>query len=171
MKNALILLISAVYFNGLWESPFSPSETVEHKFNLNNKKSVSVPFMKQTGQFEYMESDELDAKILRLPYKVSGILRHMKLVAKVTLFYFFQGNTFCMYILLPNQVNGLNGLLYKLDSSSANLALKKMEKSEVAISIPKFKFSNVIDMNSVLQEVRKKENLAVHNCGFVSEFI
>lgn len=69
--DALVLLISAIYFNGLWEYPFPPHDTFPQKFFLNCNDSISVFFMKQSGQFYYLESDELDAKILRLPYKVS----------------------------------------------------------------------------------------------------
>lgn len=77
-------------------------------------------------------------------------------------FLFLQGETFSMYILLPNQVNGLNGLLYKLDNSSISIAQKMLEKVEVAVSIPKFSFKNDIDLNEVLQKVKKNRNSAMH---------
>lgn len=64
-----------------------------------------------------------------------------------------QGNKFAMYILLPTKVDGLNDLLTKIDSSSLHRAQYLLEQSEIKVAIPKFRFSNAINMNEVLQEV------------------
>lgn len=66
-----MLLINAIYFNGFWKKQFAEKDTVPLPFKVDTKNSVTAQFMKQTENFYYMESDELDAKIMRLPYRVS----------------------------------------------------------------------------------------------------
>lgn len=71
IERAVMLLINAIFFNGYWKKPFPQNETGSQAFFLDSKSPVNVPFMKQSENFYYLESDELNAKILRLPYKVS----------------------------------------------------------------------------------------------------
>lgn len=71
IDKAVILLINAIFFNGYWRKPFPVNETESQTFHMDTESQVLVPFMKQTENFYYLESEELDAKILRLQYKVS----------------------------------------------------------------------------------------------------
>lgn len=64
------MLINTIYFNGFWNEPFAENETVTENFWTNPKSSFPAQFMTKTGNFYYAESLELDAKLLRLPYKV-----------------------------------------------------------------------------------------------------
>lgn len=58
-----------------------------------------------------------------------------------------------MYIILPYKDDGLTELVQKIDSSSLHRAQYLLESTEVKVSIPKFRFSNSILLNDVLQEV------------------
>lgn len=59
-----------------------------------------------------------------------------------------------MYIVLPNKVDGLDELLNKIDTSTLHRAQFLLEEIEVKVSLPKFKFTNSINLNEVLQNVR-----------------
>lgn len=73
--HAVIMLINTVYFNGIWSEPFVENDADAQIFWLNSKAISTAPFMTKTGNFYYGESIELDAKMLRLPYKVNlGVL-------------------------------------------------------------------------------------------------
>lgn len=71
VSRSVIMLINTIYFNGYWVEQFAKNQTNVQNFWLNSKATSSAHFMEKTGNFYYGESIELDAKILRLPYKVS----------------------------------------------------------------------------------------------------
>ncbi|KAL1471164.1 hypothetical protein MTO96_040068 [Rhipicephalus appendiculatus] len=67
--SAPMLVLNAVYFKGLWQSPFKTEDTITGEFfNEGGSRAVPVPMMRQKGEFVYALSDSLDAHILELPY-------------------------------------------------------------------------------------------------------
>lgn len=64
--TATLLLTNAVYFEGKWASPFDPNATASRPFYLPESRSVSVPMMRQTRDYSYLESPKFQA--IRLPY-------------------------------------------------------------------------------------------------------
>lgn len=74
VAHAVIMLINSIYFNGYWVEKFDKNQTVTDNFKLNSKEFRPTQFMTKNSNFYYGESEELDAKILRLPYKVNAIL-------------------------------------------------------------------------------------------------
>ncbi|XP_031618765.1 serine protease inhibitor 27A-like [Contarinia nasturtii] len=128
VARAVMLLINTIYFNGYWSKPFAENETVQQNFLIDAKTSVPVSFMTKTDDFYYSESPDLEAQVLRLPYK---------------------GNKFAMYIVLPYKDDGLNELISKIDS--IHRAQFLMEKVEVKVSLPKFKFTNTVKLNEILK--------------------
>ena len=65
-KSPMIAL-NAVYFKGLWITPFKAEQTKEEKFTLQDGKKELVPMMRRSGTFRYEERD--GAQIVGLPYK------------------------------------------------------------------------------------------------------
>lgn len=71
-----MLIANAVYFKGTWRHQFPKNDSFFGNFYLINDDdilTVIVPYMTNEEQFYYVESQNFDAKFLRLPYKVSGI--------------------------------------------------------------------------------------------------
>jgi serpin B len=66
-----LVLVNAVYFKGLWEKQFSASNTRDEMFHLNSKETKEVPMMHKKDKFGYLQSQELDADILQMKYRVS----------------------------------------------------------------------------------------------------
>lgn len=58
-----------------------------------------------------------------------------------------------MYIILPNQVNGLMEILGKIDNTIMQKIKQKMEQHLVSIQLPRVKFDEKIELNDVLKEV------------------
>lgn len=71
VERAVILLLNAIYFNGYWRRPFLENQTVPLQFKTDLRNKVTADFMDLSADFFYMEDRNLDAKIIRLPYKVS----------------------------------------------------------------------------------------------------
>jgi hypothetical protein len=73
-EDTRLVLVNAVYFKGVWQNQFSAANTVTDKFHLSSRESKEVPMMHKTSDFGYLTSDELDADILEMPYRVCLIL-------------------------------------------------------------------------------------------------
>lgn len=132
IESAVMLMINAVYFKGLWRQPFNENMTFVHEFRTPDQGAKQTQFMSQTGQFFYVESSQLKAKIIRLPYK---------------------GQKFSMFIILPNSAEGFDEFVNQLDSTALHNAKWLMDEMEVRVVIPKFKFDYSANLNQVLQSL------------------
>lgn len=132
VQESVIIMLNALYFNGYWRRPFPKNETVQLPFYVSPTSQVRTSFMTVTDTFYYMESQPLDAKLLRLPYK---------------------GRKFSMTIILPNAKGGLNEVIRKLESSTLPTAQWLMSEVEVFVQIPKFKFDYTSKLNDILQDI------------------
>lgn len=66
-----MVMVSALYFQGHWhKQPFDEKETRLDKFYLADKSTIDVPFMRTSKNFYLAYVEELNSKILRLPYAV-----------------------------------------------------------------------------------------------------
>lgn len=140
VESAVMLMLNAVYFKGLWRQPFFENQTYVSDFYLSaaekSGQAKQSQFMSQTGRFFYVESNQLNAKVLRLPYK---------------------GQKFSMYIILPNRADGFDDLVRHLDSSLLHNAKWLMDETEVHVVLPKFKFDYSSNLNEVLKGLGIRE--------------
>ncbi len=65
-KEALMILVNAIAFDGNWMDEFDPEYTTDEEFKLVNGKDLSVRMMHQTKQFQYSGNEDWQA--VRLPY-------------------------------------------------------------------------------------------------------
>ncbi len=70
-EEIILLLMSAIYFNGKWETPFSPEFTQDRPFYLLNGTTKELPTMYRSDDFEYLKGDGFQA--VRLPYAGGGV--------------------------------------------------------------------------------------------------
>ncbi|KAG3293751.1 serpin B4-like [Ictidomys tridecemlineatus] len=92
-QNTRLVLVNAVYFKGRWDEEFKKELTTEAKFWQNKNLSKSVQMMAKSGHFNFAFLEDVQAKILEMPYK---------------------GNDLSMVLLLPNEADGLQELEDKL---------------------------------------------------------
>lgn len=134
VDGAVITLINAIYFKGLWTNPF-PENGPTLTF-YGRQKQVQTKFMEQNGQFYYDDSSTLDAQLLRMSYR---------------------GSKFAMYILLPHQGKTVDDVLEKITGTSLHRALWYMDETEVNVTIPKFKFDFSEELNQPLKDLGLRE--------------
>ena len=68
-----MVITSALFFKGTWyRQPFKVEDTRVGKFYTVDRQTIDVPYMCSSSKFYLAYADELDAKILRLPYAVSS---------------------------------------------------------------------------------------------------
>lgn len=121
-----LVLANAIYFKGAWLTAFKKKDTSNQDFHISPNKTIQVPMM-QSSKIEanYLREDDLE--VLSLPYK---------------------GGEFSMVILLPKDSQGaLTALENNLDTDKLKGWLNKTSTIEkLQVSIPKFKFTNKIDL-------------------------
>lgn len=65
-----LIVANAVYFNANWADPFSPDVTRREKFYVSSSEILYPYTMMQHAEVAYVESPELQCKMIGIPYKV-----------------------------------------------------------------------------------------------------
>lgn len=129
--DSLLVVANAVYFKGKWRRKFPIDNTHQGGFYVSPTKVVNVEYMTNTDTYFYGESKELDAKLLRLPYK---------------------GRNFGFFIVLPNSKGGLSELMNSINLYTLKKQLYIMDERKVDVVIPKFKFEFSAGYSKILQD-------------------
>lgn len=127
-QSAVMYLMNAVYFKGIWKYQFDKKETYERDFTNEAGYKQKVNMMCQKDTFAYM-ADDL-AQYIDLPY----------------------GNkAFSMTVILPNEGISNQDVLDQLTVENWNLTLDEMVEREVLVYLPRFKLENKFTLNEVLE--------------------
>jgi len=113
-----LVLTNAIYFNAAWQYPFDEDATYDGTFYLLNGDEITVPMMRQTEWFGYGEGDGYQA--VELPY---------------------DGGELSMVILLPT-AGYFASFEDLLDAQWLDEIVGRLERREVALTMPKFKFES-----------------------------
>ncbi|XP_013167065.1 PREDICTED: antichymotrypsin-2-like isoform X2 [Papilio xuthus] len=144
-SDSRLVLVNALYFKGTWKKQFDPSNTLDQPFNVDMEKTVMVPMMYLEDNFTYGESQELGAQLLKMHYV---------------------GEKASMLIVLPNEINGLDGVLKKLaDGYDLMAEVDNMFNTKVQVTIPKFKIETEIDLCDLLPKLGIKAIFDSANSG------
>lgn len=125
-----LVLTSAIYFYGKWDSPFDPTATRNEPFQLDAGQTATAKFMHQKSDFPYAETPL--AQILELKYKETPL---------------------AFDILLPKANTTLAELEQSLKpelltSWSASLASRKVQTA-----IPKFRAESSFALRDMLSQL------------------
>ncbi|XP_050343090.1 alaserpin-like isoform X2 [Nymphalis io] len=127
------MLVNAIYFKGIWKTPFNKHQTADKDFHVSRNKVIKVPTMYSMDYYNYTESTELDAQILEIPYE--------------------GGEASCVFV-LPREIDGINELEEKLkDPTVLDKAMSKMHEMEVEVYLPKFKIETTTNLKDILQKM------------------
>jgi len=126
-QTAMILL-NAIYFNGIWKTKFDKKETHNYPFYLADGTKSDVPTMKLETSLEYTSNDLFSA--VNLPY----------------------GNgQFQMTVLLPTQGKTTKNLIAELNTNNWHEWMKSFKSNNCVVTMPRFKFSWDMELNDVLK--------------------
>lgn len=141
LKDAQMLLISAIYFKGQWTYPFNASLTSEEPFYDEYGLSVgNVQMMYQKGVFAYTSIASLESHILELPYG--------------------QENRLSMIILLPKRGVSLQTVIQRIESygvhqitAELNRAKVDYDEDEVEVYLPRLSTRADFTLNKILKDM------------------
>nr|AYV99571.1 venom polypeptide [Dolopus genitalis] len=129
VKDYVALLVNVIYFKGTWEKLFPDDDTFPGRFRVNAAREVKTPLMSLEDTFYYLDSTDLGAKLLRLPYK---------------------GGKYAMTIILPHNPDGLADLIRNFNPNTLQQLQLKMTEKKVNIELPKFSFKSSLSLKQDL---------------------
>ncbi|XP_051505529.1 plasminogen activator inhibitor 1-like [Myxocyprinus asiaticus] len=135
-EQTRLVLLNALYFHGLWKTPFDPKLTMEQLFHRVNGSAVSVPMMRMTQKLNYgdfVTEDGVDYDVIEVPY---------------------EGESLSMLLVMPFERDvPLFALNKELSSSRINQWRKEMRKVNKQLAIPRFSVDSNIDLKSTLSKM------------------
>lgn len=114
-----LILVNAIYFNGVWESPFKPEATEQKPFLLSDGNPLQTAMMGKLDNFFYSENDRL--QMLQLPYLKSTIR---------------------MAVLLPKPTHSVKEIQQTVTQETFAQLLQNATNRKVLVSLPKFKLAS-----------------------------
>jgi serpin B len=115
-SEAMMYLINAVYFKGIWVSKFDKEATRTEDFYPATGSPLKVDMMRQEADFNY-HSDE-NGGYLELPYG---------------------NNAFGMLLMLPHEGKTTDDVLEKLSGDYWNDIIRSMYGAKINLRLPRFK--------------------------------
>ena len=129
--DMLAILMNALYFKGLWSSPFSKEDTKDETFTLESGKTIKVPMMKKTAEeLLYQENDTFSA--IRLSYGKGA---------------------YAMTVILPSEGKTLSDVTATLNGASWNEFLSHMVLCDADLWLPRFETNSSINLNDILSAI------------------
>lgn len=129
--DLVMILLNAVYFNGIWKSKFGDKDTHSLPFWFGNGSSQEVATMSQETALEYMNNSLFSA--VHLPYGKGQ---------------------YQMTVILPNAGKSTADVIAELDNENWNEWMKgfRME-NKVVVKMPRFKFEWKMKLNEILSSM------------------
>lgn len=121
-----LVLTNAIYFNAAWLNPFSEDMTDDGTFYLLDGGQVTVPMMRQTESFGYIEGEGYRA--VELPY---------------------DGRELSMVILLPG-AGEFEDFESSLDADIIDTITRDLAYRRVALNMPKFEYESDFSLADTL---------------------
>jgi serpin B len=125
-----MVLASAIYFYGKWQTPFVMSKTQPAPFSLPKGATVQADFMNQTSHFNY--GDTPLAQILEMPYAGTGL---------------------AFDVLLPKSASSLPELEKSLTNDGLTGWLNRLSSRNVQLSLPKFRAESELSLGQALSSM------------------
>jgi len=116
IRDAILVLTNAIYFKAGWTDAFPAAATKDGPFTNADGKQVTVPMMRRSGKYDYLENDQF--QMVRLPY---------------------QGQFVGMYVLLPREGVSIKDVAAKLTAEQWKNWTDQMQSRQGDLSLPRFK--------------------------------
>ncbi len=126
-RDTRMVLASAIYFLGKWDSPFDPRQTLDKPFHAFRGQAANAKFMHRTSNFPYAETPS--ARILEMKYA---------------------GTTIALDIVLPKADNGLAEMEQTFTTDALQAWVGGLTIRKVQAAIPKFRAESGFALERIL---------------------
>jgi len=131
--NTKMVLLNAIYFKGVFQTKFDEKKTREEVFFTDDNQQKTIEMMIRKGEFNYTVIPELDSTMIEIPYT---------------------GHDFSLYVLLPNERQGLKKLNNEInDWSLIEKSIDNKDKRTVDVALPKFKIETSYKLKNTLSSM------------------
>jgi serpin B len=127
-----LVLTNAIYFNAAWMNEFNEKSTRDGTFYLSDGSRVTVPMMRQTYFFGYLDGPGYQA--VKIPY---------------------ENNHLSMTIIMPDK-GQFKAFQDSLDWQKVSGILSALKGQEVILTMPRFRFSSEFNLSEVLEAMGMK---------------
>jgi serpin B len=128
------IIANALYFKGAWTTAFDPAQTAAAPFTLTDGTQVSVPMMRETGSFAYVDGIRQGTafQAIRIPYG--------------------QGRM-SFLVVLPAAGTSLAGFASGIDAATLAGWNAELEPTEVALGLPRFSATYQASLKAALSSL------------------
>jgi serpin B len=126
-RGVTMVLTSAVYFHGPWQSAFRTESTSPAAFHTSGRETVQAPTMNQTGTFAYAETPAM--QVLEMKYGKSPLV---------------------FDVLLPRNPEDLTKFETSLSPDILDGLWGSLADREVAVSLPRFRLDSDFSLRDIL---------------------
>lgn len=126
----VLFLINAIYFKGMWQTPFDAKLTTPQTFYLANGKTKQHSMMSREGEYAYSETEQFQA--VKLPYG-EGQLN--------------------FYLFLPKENSNVNRLIEQLNAEQWKQFTGQFRRRNGLLAMPRFKLEYETNLNETLQKL------------------
>ncbi|KAI1897936.1 hypothetical protein AGOR_G00088420 [Albula goreensis] len=126
--QTVLALVSAAFFQGNWELPFSANYTQEERFFVSKYKIVQVPMMFRDDRFYLAYDPEVKAGVLKLPYQAGA----------------------AMLVILPDKDVDYTSVDEVLTAQRFLGWVKKLKKTKLEVQLPRFSLDQTYSLGKVL---------------------
>lgn len=123
VRMAILILINAIYFKGIWAKEFDKARTVERDFHKLDGSRQPCQMMSQSGSYDYYEADDFQA--ISLPYGTGRI---------------------SMYIFLPASTSSIHDFQKSINAETWGNWLDGFGEAEGEVMIPRLKIEYQEDL-------------------------
>ncbi len=125
--SAVMVLLNAVYFKGLWRDKFDAAETRPHPFLVAGGTAVTRRLMFRHATMQYQRGPNFQA--VRLPYR---------------------GNRMAMYVLLPDSGLSITQFAATLDTAHWDRWMRHFGDTRIRLGLPTFRVEYETTLNEPL---------------------
>lgn len=137
-EDTRVILANALYFKAVWEIDFIKGATKPEMFypnGLDTQPEVPVDMMVGVGVFPYYEDEQLNCRILGLPY---------------------HGHLATMYVIQPlleSSIERLANLQQTLSAADIQQMISKMTRRSIIVAFPKLDLTESFSLRNHLTEM------------------
>ncbi len=142
--DSLLMINTAYFHKKMWMSHLHFQRTFR-SFRHSSTELVYIPFMQTIGMVNFVYDRSLKCKMVEMP---------------------FDNGDNSLYILLPDDVDGLSGIADKLTIDILENMISRMHETLLHLKIPKFKLSKTTELTEALKDLAIEDMFIVDKANF-----